>query len=275
MKKFALPVFGFVFTLAGLNFASAQTPPNQNQNTPLNTKGDHIDNVKRDSVDNMRLNESAQDKSVIRQQQRGVPDTDRGVVNPTVRDNTTLDNVPQSTIPQQASPSTTMPNAKDNPANRPTQTTTTQNKQTTSTHQSTQGKAQIGSQSGNGDVNSPAKTNQTTTTRTQTSTQTQTDVAPDRKMIVRRTTTTKDGKTIEKEYYQDYEVIRDNDRRYYMLNDKRIYFNDSRDKGNHGEMNNGTQNGDLNRGQMDNGNPKQTNDGMHNMPQNNTTTTPK
>ena len=49
-------------------------------------------------------------------------------------------------------------------------------------------------------------------------------------MITKRTVTTADGKTIEREYYNDMEVLRDeNNRRYYMESNNRIYFNDADD----------------------------------------------
>jgi hypothetical protein len=82
-------VFATCFSIAQVTIAqvpvSGSTPSTQQSTPPA------VQKAQQDSLNKMRQTESAHDKSVIREQQKGKPDSGR-VVTPTMRDNTVIDN---------------------------------------------------------------------------------------------------------------------------------------------------------------------------------------
>lgn len=89
MKTIFLSVAAFAFLAFSAN---AQTGNPNTTQTPQ-TVPPNVQDARRDSLIKMRDMESAQDKSRIREEQRGKLDTGRIAENPIIRDNTTLDNL--------------------------------------------------------------------------------------------------------------------------------------------------------------------------------------
>ena len=77
-------VFATCFSIAHITIA--QVPTQTQQSTPP-----AVQKAQQDSLNKMRQTESSNDKSIMRQQQKGKPDSGR-VVTPTMRDNTVIDN---------------------------------------------------------------------------------------------------------------------------------------------------------------------------------------